>query len=64
MKYGTKWPEYARQWDAMVINPDRSVEFERIARFAVDHKARYQAIEALTGVTWPHIAVLHRRERT
>ncbi len=62
MKYGTKWPEYARQWDAMVINPDRAVEFERIARFAVDNKVRYQAIEAMTGVTWPHIAVLHRRE--
>ena len=62
MKYGSKWPEYARQWDAMVINADRAVEFERIARFAVDNKARYQAIEAKTGVSWPHIAVLHRRE--
>lgn len=62
MKYGTKWPEYARQWDAMAINSEREVEFRRIAQFAVDHKARYQAIEALTGVSWPHIAVLHRRE--
>ena len=62
MRYGSKWPEYARQWDAMVINPSRAAEFERLAKFAVDNKARYQAIEALTGVTWPHIAVLHRRE--
>ena len=46
----------------MVINPDRQSEFHRLAQFAVDHKTRYQAIEAKTGVPWWLVAVLHRRE--
>ena len=62
MRYGTKWPVYARQWDAMVIKAARLAEFDDLAKFAIDHKARYLAIAAKTGVTWPHIAVLHRRE--
>lgn len=62
MKYGSKWPTYAEQWDAMVINPSREAEFRRYAQFAIDHKAEYFEIEQATGVTWPHVAVLHRRE--
>ena len=62
MRYSAKWPVYARQWDAMVIKAARLAEFDNLAKFAIDHKPRYLAIAAKTGVTWPHIAVLHRRE--
>lgn len=62
MRYGIKWPVYAKQWDTMKIAPARAAEFNRLAQFAVDHKARYQAIEKETGVPWPLIAVLHQRE--
>jgi lysozyme family protein len=62
MRYGIKWPEYAKQWDAMIINSDRVHEFEVEAHFAITHKSIYQEIEKASGVTWPHIAVIHRRE--
>ncbi len=62
LTYGQKWPQIAKQWDAMKINADRTAEFDRLAQFAIDHKARYQAIEHQTSVPWPMIAVLHRRE--
>lgn len=62
MRYGAKWPEYARQWDTMEIKPQREGEFKRLARFAVDNKPRYLSIENKTGVPWDLIAVLHRRE--
>lgn len=62
MRYGSKWPTYAEQWDAMVINPARVAEMTRYAQFAISHKAEYLEIEKATGVTWPHVAVLHRRE--
>ena len=62
MRYGSKWTTYAEQWDEMVINSSRSAEFTKYAQFAIANKARYVEIERATGVTWPHIAVLHRRE--
>ena len=62
MRYGQKWPVYAQQWDAMAIKPARAHEFEVLARVAISNKARYVEIASRTGVTWPHIAVLHRRE--
>lgn len=62
MKYGSKWPEYAKQWDAMKINASRVPEFDKLAKFAIANKARYQSIERATGVPWFLIAVIHRRE--
>lgn len=62
MRYGTKWPVYAKEWDTMVINSGRITEFTKLAQFAIDHKDRYKNIETQTGVVWPLIAVLHRRE--
>ena len=61
MRYGTKWPVYAKQWDAMVINSLRAGEFSKLAKFAVDHKAQYEASVA-GQVPWYAVAVLHRRE--
>lgn len=62
MRYGLKWPVYARQWDGMTIKPGRVKEFTALAQFALDHKDRYQTIQNRTGVPWWLIAVLHRRE--
>lgn len=62
MRYGIKWPQYAREWNAMAIKPSREAEFEHEAKFAVDYKAIYSEIEGRTGVPWYMVAVLHRRE--
>lgn len=62
MRYSSKWPEYARQWDAMKITSSRLGEMTRLAQFALDHKAQYVEVEKATGVPWWLVAVLHRRE--
>jgi lysozyme family protein len=62
MRYAVKWPEYAKQWDRMVIKPARVAEFTKLAAFAIAHKTIYQDIEDETHVPWWLIAVLHRRE--
>jgi lysozyme family protein len=62
MRYGIKWPVYAKQWDAMQLNSSRVHEFTNDAQVALRNKTTYSAIEAHTGVKWYHIAVLHRRE--
>lgn len=62
MRYGTKWPEYSKQINAMKINPSRVAEFKKLAQFAVDHKDQYKSIETITGVPWWMVAALHRRE--
>ncbi len=43
--YRSKWPVYAKQWDAMRINPDRAREMAQTARKIVAGKARYQTVE-------------------
>src|SRR5262245_27153532 len=62
MRYGTKWPVYAKQWDSMAIKANRKAEFAKLAQRLLAHKTEYQAIEKATGVPWPMIAVLHLRE--
>jgi len=62
MKYGAYWPEAAKRWDHMTIKPERQHEFAAIAERLYAHRDRYQEVEALTGVPWPLIAVLHLRE--
>lgn len=64
MRYRDKWPEYARQCDAMAIKPERVAEFERMARYAIANKAIYQEVEAATEshFPWYAVAVTHKRE--
>jgi lysozyme family protein len=62
MRYRQKWPEYAKQCDTMAIKPERKAEFEKYARYAIDHKAAYLEVANATGVQWYHVAVIHRRE--
>ncbi len=62
MRYSLMWPKYAKWWDAMVIKPARLHEMTGLAAFAFAHKQIYADVEAATGVPWPLVAVLHRRE--
>ena len=62
MRYAELWPRYAGYWDKMVIKPDRVSEFTRDAEAAISHKVVYQQLERMTGVPWPMLAVIHRRE--
>jgi lysozyme family protein len=72
MRYGEKWPTYAKQWDRMKIKPARAAEFRKLGEYAVEHRQRYQTIQDATahdglgregeGVPWYVIAALHRRE--
>ena len=60
--YGSKWPEYAKQWDRMEVRPNKQAQFERIAQKLLSFKDRYIAAEKLTGVPWYTIALWHMRE--
>jgi lysozyme family protein len=62
VRYSAIWPSFAQWWDRMTINAGRRAEFTSLARLALEHKERYQAVETLTGVPWAMIAVIHRRE--
>jgi lysozyme family protein len=62
MRYSSKWPVYAKQWDGMNVKAARKAEFDKIAKRLIAHKAEYQEIEKATGVPWAMIAVLHLRE--
>jgi len=62
MRYGLKWPDYAKQWDAMTIKPGRVAEFNAIAHHLVALKDHYTPIETATGVPWYMIALIHMRE--
>jgi lysozyme family protein len=55
-------PEYAADWQGMAILPGRQAAVDAIARRLITNKARYQSIEAQTGVPWYMIAALHMRE--
>lgn len=60
--YGSKWPTYAKMWDAMVVNPSAAPTVRRTAQKLVDAKDRYQRVAEETGVPWYMIAVIHQRE--
>src|SRR3982074_972554 len=52
------------RWEKAKLTRARAAEFSAPAQKAVDNKARYQSIEARTGVSWIFIAVSHYREST
>jgi lysozyme family protein len=52
------------RWEKAKLTRARAAEFRAPAQKAVDNKARYQSIEARTGVSWIFIAVSHYREST
>ncbi len=59
-KYGKRWPVYAQQWDEM--QRTRTTDEREAAAKIFAHKARYQAVEAKTGVPWYWIGPVHYRE--
>lgn len=62
MRYSKKWPQYAEWWNDMQIKPSRAKEFDKLAQYAMEHSQPYRVVEDQTGVPWPMIACLHRRE--
>lgn len=62
MLYGRAWHEIAEHWDAMQINTNRVMEFNRIAKYAFANRQQYLTVEENTGVPWAMIACIHRRE--
>ena len=61
--YGTMWPVYARQWDAMEAIDDQWREaFKTLGYEIIQDKSRYQAVECDTNVPWMMIAAIHSRE--
>lgn len=49
-----------KRWKAAKLT--RGPEFIPVAKRLVAAKVRYQAVESVTGVPWPFIAVTHQRE--
>lgn len=58
--YRSRWPVYAHQWDAMTLL--RPAVLKAVAQRIVKAKARYQAIEQVSGVPWFWIGPVHMRE--
>src|SRR5436190_4339195 len=60
--YRSRWPVYAHEWDGMTLKTGQLSEITATARRLVAAKARYQAVEKVTGVPWYWIACVHERE--
>lgn len=60
--FGPLEEEYASRWASMRITPGKVTTIDAVARKIIAGKARYQAVEADTGVPWAFIGVLHNRE--
>lgn len=52
--------EYARLWGSVQVK--RAADADAVARRILRDRARYEAVEAATGVPWEFVAVLHDRE--
>jgi lysozyme family protein len=50
------------RWSKCKVNPSKQSQFNAVAARLTASKARYQAVEAKTGVPWWFIAVVHERE--
>src|SRR5258708_10234368 len=59
-KYSKRWPIYGQKWDEM--QRTRIADEKSTAQKIMAHKARYQTVEAKTGVPWYVIACIHMRE--
>lgn len=50
------------RWNKCQVNTSKQSTFDSVARRLTAAKARYQVVEAKTGVPWWFIAVVHERE--
>lgn len=56
-------PRYTKWWAEMRIDPDLQPAIDKVAKAIVaTRKARYVAVERMTGVPWWWIAAAHHRE--
>jgi lysozyme family protein len=62
MRYSEIWPRYAKYWDAMKVSAEWQHNFVADANYAIAHKVTYLVIAEKTGVPWPMLACMHRRE--
>lgn len=60
--YRSMWSIYAKQWDKMIIKPERLNEFKKIAKARISEKPKYIEVEKATGVPWAMVAVIDQRE--
>lgn len=51
-----------KRWNDMHVSPEMGPKFKAVADKLTESKARYQAVEKITGVPWWFIAVVHERE--
>jgi lysozyme family protein len=56
--------EYRDLWNGLTVLPGRRAEAFKYARKIFDNKARYQTIEAKSGVPWHFVGLAHYREST
>lgn len=49
-------------WDGMKIDPAHQAAAEAIGHLLLKNRARYEAVQVLTGVPWWFIAAIHQRE--
>jgi lysozyme family protein len=50
------------RWNAGHVLPEWLRILDTVAHRLINEKARYQTVEAKTGVPWPVIAMIHQRE--
>lgn len=60
--FDTLRSEYAELWRSMRVREDKIATADAAARRIIAAKARYVAVEALTGVPWFVIGIIHRLE--
>ena len=54
--------EYVKLYNGMEVSSNRKAEAASVAKKILTNKVRYQSIEALTGVPWHFVALVHYRE--
>jgi lysozyme family protein len=54
--------EYSQLFDTCVIRASRLAEVEQIVGQLIANRARYEGVQAVTGVPWPMVAVAHNME--
>jgi len=54
--------EYQSIFDTCQVKPDRAAEVGRLVSSLLARRARYEAVEAATGVPWQMVAVIHNME--
>ena len=53
---------YLNLWNKAIIDPGRKAELRVLGERFIAHRARYEVIQAQTGVPWWWIALAHERE--